>query len=141
VSSATRRSVIHDNGTVRIRVPMQLKRRGGRKEVIVPEGLEERPSSNSRSGNPLAIAVARALRWRQLLEEGTYPSMYALAEKLGVDSRYVGRLLDLTLLAPDIVEAILAGTEPDGLSLEQLYRAPMEWEEQRRALGFTPPTQ
>ena len=136
MSSATRPSVVHDNGAVRIRVPMQLKRRGGRKQVIVPEGLDKRPSLVPRSGNPLAIAVARALRWRALLEDGSYPSMYALAEKLGVDSRYVARLLDLTLLAPDIIDGVLNGTEPDGLSLEKLYQAPMDWEEQRRDLGF-----
>lgn len=138
MSSATRPSIMHDNGAVRIRVPMQLKRRGGRKQVIVPEGLDQRPSPVPRLGNPLAIAVARALRWQELLEDGTYPSMYALAEKLGVDNRYVARLLDLTLLAPDIIETILNGTEPDGLSLEKLFRAPMGWGEQRRVLGFTP---
>lgn len=136
MSSVTRPSVTHDNGAVRIRVPMQLKRRGGRKQVIVPEGLDQRPSPVPRSGNPLAIAVARAIRWQELFEDGTYPSMSALAEKMGVDSRYAARLLDLVLLAPDIVEALLNGTEPDGLSLEKLYRAPEAWGEQRRTLGF-----
>jgi len=140
VSGATRPSVTNNNGAVRILVPMELKRRGGRKQVIVPEGLDQRPSPVQRSGNPLAIAVARALRWQELLEDGTYTSMSALAEKMGVDGRYAARLLDLTLLAPDIVEALLNGTEPDGLSLEKLYRAPMEWGEQRRVLGFTPTT-
>ncbi len=138
MSSATRPSVTHDNGAVRIRVPMQLKRRGGRKQVIVPEGLDQRPSPVPRSGDPLAIAVARALRWQELLENGTCTSMSVLAEKMGVDSRYAARLLDLTLLAPDVLEALLNGTEPDGLSLEKLFRAPMGWEEQRRVLGFAP---
>jgi hypothetical protein len=53
-----------------------------------------------------------------------------LAGELGVDNSYVARLLRLSLLAPDIVEAILDGREPSGLSLEKLYRAPMEWERQ-----------
>jgi hypothetical protein len=136
VSGATSPSVVRENGAVRIRVPMQLKRRGGRKEVIVPEGPEPRRSPVPRARNPLTIAVARALRWHELLDEGTYPSMYALADKLGVDARYVARLLDLALLAPDIIDAILAGREPDGLSLDKLYRAPMEWEEQRRMIGL-----
>jgi len=43
----------------------------------------------------------------------------------------VARILQLTLLAPDIIEAVLAGTEPDGLSLEKLYRLPVKWERQR----------
>jgi len=58
-----------------------------------------------------------------------------LARDVGVDNTCLARMLRLTLLAPDLLEAILAGTEPDGLSLEKLYRVPMEWEEQRRALG------
>ena len=51
-----------------------------------------------------------------------------------MDNSYLARLLRLTLLAPDLVEAILEGNEPDGLSLEKLYRLPDEWEEQRRLL-------
>ena len=52
-----------------------------------------------------------------------------------MDNSYLARLLRLTLLAPDIIASILDGTEPDGLSLEKLYRVPIEWEEQRRLLG------
>ena len=55
---------------------------------------------------------------------------------MGVDNSYLARMLRLTLLAPDLIEAILNGTEPDGLSLENLYRLPAEWEEQRRELEF-----
>ena len=136
MTSTTRPSVVQDNGAVRIRVPMELKRRGGRKQVIVPQGIDRRPSALPPSDNPLAVAVARALRWQALLDDGTYPSMSTLAEKMGVDGRYAARLLDLTLLAPDIVEALLNGTEPDGLSLDKLYRASEAWGEQRRMLGF-----
>jgi len=57
-----------------------------------------------------------------------------LARDAGVDNSYLARMLRLTLLAPDIIEAILDGTEPDGLSLEKLYQMPVEWEEQRRVL-------
>jgi hypothetical protein len=83
----------------------------------------------------LAVMIARAHRWRDLLEGGQYPTIRALAADLGVDNSYVARILRLTLLAPDLIEAILAGTEPDGLSLERLYRAPVGWEEQRYVLG------
>jgi len=69
-----------------------------------------------------------------MLEGGQYASIRELALALGVDNSYVARLLRLTLLAPDIIEATLEGTEPDGLSLEKLYRAPAEWDEQRRLL-------
>jgi len=59
-----------------------------------------------------------------------------LARDVGVDNSYLARMLRLTLLAPDLIEAILAGTEPDGLSLEKLQRRPLEWDEQRRVLGW-----
>jgi len=54
---------------------------------------------------------------------------------LGVDNSYVARILRLTLLAPDLIQSILDGIEPDALSLEKLYRLPTGWEEQREALG------
>ena len=136
MTETVRPSVETSNGCVRIRVPMKLKRRGGRKEVTVPEGLDQRPAPTPRAESRMAVAIARALRWQEALESGSFPSMKALAQKLGVDGRYVARLLDLTLLAPDIIEAVLKGSEPDGLSLEKLFRAPMEWEEQRHVLGF-----
>jgi len=66
-----------------------------------------------------------------------YASIASLAKRLKVDHAYVSRLLHLTLLAPDVIEAILNGKEPSGLSLARLNKAfPLEWEEQRIALGF-----
>jgi hypothetical protein len=84
------------------------------------------------------LAIIRGHRWKELLESGRYPSIDALAARMGANSSYVGRHLNLTLLAPDIVEAILLGREPDDLSLAKLYRLPPEWDEQRRALGRDP---
>jgi hypothetical protein len=117
---------------------MCFKRRAGRKEILAPQGLEGRSPSGPRAANPFILAVVRAHRWKDLLESGRYPSISALAERLGVNASYVGRHLNLTLLAPDIVEAILAEREPDGLQLATLFRLPMEWEGQRRLLGMTP---
>ena len=118
-----------------VNVPLAMKRRGGRKQVIVPGGANSSTSAQPSTNAPLALTIARAYRWRELLEQGRYRSIRSLAEKLGVDNSYVARLLRLSLLAPDIVEAILDGAEPSGLSLEKLYRAPMEWERQRQELS------
>jgi len=112
-----------------------MKRRGGRKEIITPGGRTPESRLQSRTNAPLALTIARAHRWRNLLEQGRYRSIRSLAETLGVDNSYVARLLRLSLLAPDIVEAVLHGTEPSGLSLEKLFRAPMEWERQRQEIG------
>jgi len=120
-----------------VSVPLTMKRRGGRKQVIAPDGRNPDAAAPPRTNASLALTIARAHRWRELLEEGRYASVRALAQALGVDNSYVARLLRLTLLAPDIVEAILEGTEPSGLSLEKLYRAPVDWESQRQQLGMS----
>ena len=126
--------MVGGDGSLRIRVPMVLRRRGGRKEIVVSQGLPRRRRSAPQAHSALVLAVVRGHRWKELLENGRYPSIDALAARMGVDSSYVGRHLNLTLLAPDIVEAILMGREPDGLALEKLFQMPMEWWEQRRAM-------
>ncbi|HUW14345.1 MAG TPA: hypothetical protein VM537_31775 [Anaerolineae bacterium] len=123
------------DGGLRIRVPMSLKRRGGRKEIVVSQGLPRRRGSAPQAYSALVLAVIRGHRWKELLEGGRYPSIDALAARMGVDSSYVGRHLNLALLAPDIVDAILMGREPDALTLGKLFRLSPAWEEQRRALG------
>ena len=117
-----------------IRIPLKLKRRAGRREVIVDPSSSAAPARRRRTVNPLMVAVARAHRWKELLEDGHYGSWVEIATAQGCDPSYVARLLRLTLLAPDIVESIVDGTEPDGLSLGRLYQLSMGWEEQRRIL-------
>ena len=135
MSDPAGRSIAVEAGSVVVSVPIRVARRRGRREVIAPGDRTASTGAQTRTNASLALTLARAHRWRELLEEGRYCSVRELALELGVDSSYVARLLRLTLLAPDIIEAVLAGTEPDGLSLEKLYRAPSEWECQRRTLG------
>jgi len=66
----------------------------------------------------LIEAIAKAHRWQEPLESGEYPSLEDIAQAVGVDRTYVGRMLRLTSLALDIVEAILRGSEPEGMTLE-----------------------
>jgi hypothetical protein len=76
-------------------------------------------------------AIARAFRWRQMLEEGSYGTIAEIAAAEKINETYVGRVLRLTLLAPEIVEAILNGQRPE-LQLDDLMRRfPVEWNEQR----------
>lgn len=82
------------------------------------------------------IALARACRWKKLLDEGKFGSISDLAREIGLDVSFAARLLRLTLLAPDIVESILMGQEPSGLSLTMLTkRVPSLWDEQRKEVG------
>ncbi len=118
-----------------IRVPMRFKRRGGRKQIILPQN-NTLNGQGADTNAPVALAVARAHRWLKLLEGGLFRRVSGLAMRLKIDEAYVRRQLRLTLLAPDIVEAIFEGREPSGLSIDDLMKAPVLWEEQRRRLGF-----
>jgi len=130
-------TVIAEGENILIRIPMRFKKRGGRKEIIAPEGLDSAFPTTAPAQEPIVIALARAHRWQRMLDAGEVTSIAELAERLDVDSSYVGRILRLTLLAPDIIEAILAGREPSGLSLAKLTRTlPLLWHEQRELLGF-----
>jgi hypothetical protein len=74
-----------------------------------------------------------------LIEDGTYRSAAEIAEAEGVTRSYVNRLMRLTLLAPDIQEAILHGREPKGMQLEELTGTmPSGWEGQRARVGVRP---
>jgi hypothetical protein len=85
----------------------------------------------------LAVALGKAFKWQKMLEVGEARSLSALADQVGLDRSYVRRILRLVDLAPDIVQAIVAGHEPNGLSLAQLLNdVPMEWEQQRMQLGM-----
>ena len=98
--------------SVTVVVPMAIRRRGGRKQIIGPDGVPVHAggdAAETRADPALVKALARAFRWRRMLEDGRYGSIRELATQEGVDRAYVGRLLNLTLLAPEVVEAVLDG--------------------------------
>jgi hypothetical protein len=123
--------------TLTIRIPMRLQRRGGRKLIMTPEGVAA-PARKPSRDETLVKALVRAHRWRRRIESGQAKSITDLAEQEGVTDAYVCRLLTLTCLAPEIVEAILDGRQPKGLRLvEILGNGPVGWEEQRESVGST----
>lgn len=127
-------ATIDDRGSIiAFHIPMQFKHRGGRKEIILPPGAQPVKPPTS-----LQLAIARAYRWQAMLDSGEVASMAELEKLVGTDKSYLCKILRFSLLAPDIVEAILAGKEPDGLSLISVKGAiPALWEEQRERFGFT----
>jgi len=109
-----------------IRVPLAVRKRGGQKLVVTPGIATNRGPSGADS--TLVKALARAFRWRRMLEAGRYGTLNELAAAEKINSSYVSRLLRLTLLSPDIVEAILDGRQPDGMTLPGLMeQLPVEW--------------
>jgi hypothetical protein len=115
--------------TLTIRIPVRLQRRGGRKLIMTPAGVGAPAQKPSRE-DTLIKALVKAHRWRRRIESGQAKSITDVAEQDGVTVAYVCRLLPLTCLAPDIVEAILDGRQPKGLRLaEMLGNGPLAWEE------------
>src|SRR5512132_4068951 len=124
-----------DGKTITVHIPMAWKRHGGRKVIIAPDGGDAWAPPKPRPDETLIRALARAHRWRRMLEEGRYRSAAEIAEAEGVTRGFVNRLLRLTLLAPEIVEAILDGRQPKAMQLEELIRVmPSSWKEQRELL-------
>lgn len=115
--------------TVTIHVPFRIVKRGGRKEMQMPDGAPLPRSMDS----TLVKALARAFRWKRMLESGEFATIGELAEREGIAVSYLTRVLRLTLLAPDIVEAILDGTQEPERTLSQLLETlPTDWQSQRR---------
>jgi len=128
-------TVQHDDDGIVVNVPLVLKKRGGRKEVILPQAFASDSPVRPSHQEALVIAIARAHRWQKLLDEGKFESISDLAREIGLDVSFAARLLRLTLLAPDIVESILMGEEPSGLSLTMLTKQlSVLWNEQRTRL-------
>ncbi len=125
-----------DGRIIVVTIPMVLRRRGGRKLIIAPTGMEAAPPRDE----TLAKLVAKAHKWLRLLESGQFRSIKELAEKENIDDSYLARVLKLTLLAPDIVTAIIDGTQPDVLTWRELRNPfPSLWTEQRAKWGIPAP--
>jgi hypothetical protein len=123
--------------TVTVEVPFTIRKRGGRKQVITPDGASAWVSPRTRIDNTMIKAIARGFRWRKLLETGVYGTIEEIAAAEKINSSYVSRLLRMTLLAPYIVEAVLDGRQPTKVTLALLMRPfPVAWEEQVEA-GFS----
>ncbi len=120
---------IHE--TMELRVPFRIVKRGGRKEMQLPEGAYQ----PRLAGTTSVKALARAFRWKRMLESGEFATITELAEREGIAFSYLTRVLRLTLLAPDIVEAILDGRQGQDVTLARLQEGvTLEWAEQHACL-------
>jgi len=118
--------------TVTLQVPFRIVKRGGRKELQLPEG----GTQPRRTDSTRVKALARAFRWKRMLESGEFATIADLAEREGIAPSFMTRVLRLTLLSPDIVEAILDGKQGPEVTLAQVLEpSPAEWEAQRRVFA------
>ncbi len=128
--------VAASDGGVVLNIPITLKRRSGRRVVAI-HGTEFESDTRTQTGaTPLQLALARGHRWLRMLEAGEVASMSEIARRESTDHSYVARHINLTLLAPDIVAAILNETLPDGVRLHALsINPPALWQEQWLSLN------
>ena len=131
-------NINRNSRTVTVHVPIAVRRRGGRKIVLAPDGSPLAVGPACRCvDSALVKAIARAFRWREMLEDGTHATIAEIAAAEKINESYVGRVLRLTLLAPNIVEEILNGRRPAELTLPALMRAfPLMWREQQEYYGI-----
>lgn len=114
--------------TITLHVPFRVVKRGGRKQVQLPDGAP----AQRKTDNTLIKALARAFRWKRMVESGEFATIAGLAEREGIAPSYMTRVLRLTLLAPDIIETILDGRQGPEVTLGRLLEGfPVEWEGQR----------
>jgi hypothetical protein len=117
--------------SITVRVPLTIRRKPGRKTVVTPVADGIAPTT-TRADPALVKALARAFRYQRMLDEGRYTSISEMAAAERIERGYLGSLLRLTLLAPDLVQAILDGRQPEVLTLPWLMRLfPVVWLDQR----------
>ena len=115
--------------TITLHVPFRVVKRGGRKEMVLPAGAS---TQRARFDNTLVKALARAFRWKRMLESGEFATMAELARREGIAVSYLTRVLGLTLLAPDIVETILDGRQGPEVTLARVLEPfPAQWQAQQ----------
>lgn len=123
--------------SITVRVPMKIRRRPGRKVMVMPAlGAGEGATIATRADPALLKALARAFRYQKQLDEGCYASISEMARAEKLERGYLGSLLRLTLLAPDIVQGILDGRAPEEISLPRVLDGfPLHWAGQTAAFS------
>lgn len=118
--------------TLTLHIPFRVVKRGGRKEMQLPDGV----APSRRIDNTLIKALARAFRWKRMLESGEFATIAELAGREGIAPSYLTRVLRLTQLEPGIVEAVLDGRQGAAVTLARLMESlPLSWNEQKNTFS------
>jgi hypothetical protein len=121
---------------IMVRVPLKIRHRPGRKTLVTPVQREDAAAVPTRADPALVKALARAFRYQKLLDEKRYASISEMAAAERIERGYLGTLLRLTLLAPNLIEALLDGRQPEGVTLPRLLEPfPLNWSEQQHVLN------
>ena len=116
--------------TISVHVPFTIRKYGGREQVVTPNG-EPATIEKARVDSTLIKALARAFRWKRMLESGQFTTITELSEHENLALTYMTRVLRLSLLAPEIVDMILDGRQPPEMTLAALLEPfPVGWKKQ-----------
>lgn len=116
------------DGKLTLNIPIQIRRRGGCKRITLPNGEAGAPHKPQKPTS-IQLALARGHRWLAMLESGEVTTIRELATREGVDNSYVSRMINLTMLSPYVVAAILNDALPDNITLLELAAdPPLVWE-------------
>lgn len=109
------------SGATTVHVPLRLRRVGGRKRVMTPDGSEP-VTVVVQSDSALLRAIVKAHRWRTRLESGEFSSIAELAAAEEVTQSYACRIMRLAGLSPRIVEAVLEGRQGPEVRMATMLR-------------------
>jgi len=127
-----------DGSTLVVRVPLRLARYGSRKRVVVPQGEAAWAPGTPTIDSTLVKAIARAFRWRRMIESGSHITVNDIATAEKINPSFVSRVLRLSLLAPEIVEAILDGQTSPALTLDRMLKPfPVRWADQQKVFDLS----
>jgi hypothetical protein len=103
--------------------------RGCNKVITLPNGEMGKPQ-RPLEPTPMQLALARGHRWLAMLESGEVKTLTEIAKREGVDNSYVSRMVNLSMLSPYVIQAILDDTLPDNVTLLELaVDPPLVWSE------------
>jgi len=124
------------DGEMSVFMPLKLKKRGGRKMVLAPQGVQP-PADDSGVDMTLLKALVKAHLWQRQLKSGKYSGMKELCERESIIAKYAQLILRLNFLAPKLKEAIINGAQPRHLKLADLMnKVPLLWNEQEEMFGL-----
>lgn len=130
---------VRDEQTLSVFVPMEIKKKGGAAQIILPKNVEAGAEVGTRVYDPkMMTAFAKAYKWKMMLKSGKVRSLADICKKENISTSYSSRIYRLNFVAPKIVEAIVNGTQPRTLLLQDFMGKPIPdlWEEQLEAFGF-----
>jgi hypothetical protein len=131
IGLANRPVLSRDGRTIVVRIPISIRRQKDRKRVLTLADAAPWTPPPARIDSTMVKAIVRGHRWRDMLESGRYNTLRELAKAEKINEAYLGRVLRLTLLSPQITNGILSGQQSDNIDVADLLKPfPVEWENQ-----------